>query len=115
MALSELFDPSPSDGTPIACDMTALSDPERHAEASETLFMEREAERKVAGGYAFKFPGTMDYAERALAFVSRERQCCPFLTFEIAFEPEGEGVWLYMGGDETVEAYLEREFESAWL
>lgn len=114
MARSELFDPTPSDDTPIACDMSALSDPEGHANASEALFMEREDERKVGGGYAFRFPGTIEYAERALEFVRRERQCCPFLTFEIAFEPEGEGVWLYMGGDETVEAYLEREFESVW-
>lgn len=115
MPLTDLFDPSPSEDTPIACDMTALSDPDRHAQESEALLSEREDERKLAGGYALRFPGTMEYAERALDFVGRERQCCPFLTFEIVFEPEQRGVWLYMGGDETVEAYLEREFESSWL
>lgn len=109
--LSDLFSRSPARGTPIACDLSVLDAPEEHERVSGELFEEKLALRKVEGGYALRYPGTMDYAERLLGFVGRERQCCPFLTFEIAFEPEGRGIWLYLGGDEQVERYLDEQFE----
>lgn len=115
MPLSDLFDPSPSPDTPIACDLSVLDDPETHRDHFEALFEEREEIRRVDGGLAVRFPGTMTVADRILDFIRRERQCCPFLTFEVAFEPEEGGVWLYMGGDERVEDYITREFEHTWL
>lgn len=115
MPLSELFDPSPSEETPIACDLSVLDDPEKHRDRFEALFEERKEVRRASGGLAVRFPGTMAVAERILDFISRERRCCPFLTFEVAFEPEERGVWLYMGGNERVENYITREFENAWL
>lgn len=115
MRTSELFDPTPSSDTPIACDLTVLDDPEAHKEQFERLFEEREEIRRVDGGLAVRFPGTTRFAEQALDFVSRERQCCPFLTFQIAIAPEGRGVWLYMGGDEQVEDYITSSFEATWM
>lgn len=115
MLFDELFDPSPSEETPIACDLSVLDDPDHHATHFDELFEEREEVRGVPGGIAFRFPGEMDYADRILDFVRRERQCCPFLTFAIAVEPEGRGTWLYMGGDERVDAYLAEAFGEAWL
>lgn len=115
MLFDELFDPSPSDETPIACDLSALDDPAHHAERFEELFDEREEVRDLPGGLAVRFPGEISYAERILDFVSRERQCCPFLTFGVAVEPEGGGTWLYMGGDERVDEYLSGAFGEAWM
>lgn len=112
MQYTELFDSSPSENTPIACDLTVLDDPEAHKEHTETLFGEREDLRTVPGGVALQFPGTLDYAERLLDFISRERQCCPFLTFELIFEPEERGVWLFLGGDDEVESYIQNQFDA---
>lgn len=106
MQTFELFDPTPSGDTSIACDPSALDDPRHHKEQFEVLFEDCEEVREVSGGLAFRFPGGFRYAEQVLDYISRERQCCPFLTFEIAIEPEERGVWLYMGGDERVEEYL---------
>lgn len=114
MLFEALFDPSPSEDTPIACDFSALDDPDHHAEHVEALFGEREEVREVPGGLAVRFPGEIRYAERLLDFIRRERQCCPFLTFGITIEPEGRGTWLYMGGDERVAEYISTEFENAW-
>lgn len=113
MLLDELFDPSPSETTPVACDPSVLTDRERneHEERSKAVFAEREEMREVPGGYAFRFPGTTEYAERLVEVVRYERQCCPFLSFGIAFEPEERGIWLYMGGDENAEEYLAQEFD----
>ena len=115
METSELFAPSPSEETPIACDPSVLDDPERHKQQFEALFEEREEVRTVSGGLAVRFPGATCYAERALDFIRRERRCCPFLTFQIAIEPEERGVWLYMGGDERVEDYITSAFEQSWM
>lgn len=112
MLHSELFNPSPSDDTPIACDLSVLEDPERHKTRSEALFADREEIREVSGGIAIRFSGTMDSAERVLDFVRRERQCCPFLTFEVVFEPEARGVWLVLGGDEEVASYIQGQLAS---
>lgn len=111
----DLFDPSPSADTRIACDLSALDNPDRHKKRFEALFRDREEVREVEGGLAVRFPGATRYAERVLDFISRERQCCPFLTFEIAIEHEERGVWLYMGGDDRVEEYITGAFEQVWM
>lgn len=114
MLYSDLFDPTPSEDTPIACDLSALDDPGQHGAHFKALFEEREELRKAPGGLAVRFPGTMNYAERLLTFVGRERQCCPFLTFGITVEPEERGIWLYMGGDDQVEEYITTAFDEQW-
>lgn len=114
MQLSDLFDPTPSDDTPIACDLSVLDDPEHHKTETTSLFAEREETRAVSDGVALRFPGTMDYAERILTFVRGERQCCPFLTFEMIFAPEERGIWLVLGGDEAAASYIQDQFEAHW-
>ncbi len=112
MQISELFDPTPSNDTPIACAPSALDDPERHKSNTEALFAERKDTRTVSDGVALQFPGTMDYAERILRFIRKERQCCPFLTFELIVEPEARGLWLVLGGDEQSTAYIQNQFDA---
>jgi len=114
MPFSDLFDPTPSGTTPIACDLSVLDDPEHHKAETESLFAEREDTRAVPSGVALRFPGTMDYAERLLTFIRGERQCCPFLTFEMIFEPEERGLWLVLGGDEQATSYIQNQFEAHW-
>ena len=114
MLAPSLFDPAPSDDTPIACDLSALDDPEHHKTETESLFADCEETRVVSDGVALRFPGTMDYAERLLTFIGRERQCCPFLTFEMIFEPEDRGLWLVMGGDEAAATYIQDQFDDHW-
>jgi len=115
MQTTEIFDPAPSEDTPIACDLSVLGDAGRHKKQFERLFEKREEVRRVEGGLAVRFPGGTRFAEQALEFVSRERKCCPFLTFQIAIAPEGRAVWLYMGGDEEVEDYITSSFEQTWM
>lgn len=117
MIFDDLFDVSPSKDTPIACDLSVLSDDERaeHEARSRALFDDRQELRKVDGGYAFRFAATMERAQMLLDFIENERRCCPFLTFGIAFEPEERGLWLFMGGDDSVDEYLEQSFEAEHL
>jgi len=90
----------------------------RHVSGAETetasLFADCEETRVVSDGVALRFPGTMNYAERLLTFIGRERQCCPFLTFELIVEPEDRGFWLVMGGDHAAANYIQNQFEAHW-
>jgi len=61
-----------------------------------------------------RFPDSMDDAERLLTFIGRERQCCPFLTFEMIFKPEERGLWLMLGGDNAVVAHIQDQLEAHW-
>lgn len=115
MQISDLFDPTPSDTTSIACDLSAIDDQERHKSDTEALFSERRETRTVDRGVALQFPGTMDYAKRVLRFIRSERQCCPFLTFEMIFEPEKRGLWLVLGGDEKATSYIQHQLDAHWM
>ena len=111
MTTGHLFDPAPNPGISLACDSSVFDDPEHHRRSSETLHAEREEMRKVPSGISLCYPVTMSYVQCLLGIIGRERQCCPFLTFEITFEPEGRGLWLYLGGDERVD-YLTDHLEA---
>ena len=78
MPPSDIFDPQPSDETPIACDLSVLDDPEEHDRHSNALLDDREEMRQVEGGYALRCPGTMDYAERILDFSSASTSAARF-------------------------------------
>lgn len=110
MPIADFLDTSLSADLPIACDTSAIDDPEAHDRSTNALLSKREEMRKIDGGLAFRYPGTIDYARRILDFVEHERRCCPFLTFEIVFESESRAIWLVMGGDGRVEAFVESQF-----
>lgn len=113
MLLRGLFNQSPSRESSIERDPSALSDVERrqHEARARRLFEEKREVRDVLDGIAVQFPGTMAHAERALDFIRYERRCCSFLTFDLAFEPEARAIWLYIGGDERAQAYVDHWYE----
>ena len=51
-----------------------------------------------------------DALQLAAAFVAAERRCCPFLTFEIAFEPHGGPVWLRLRGSPRIKQFVAETF-----
>jgi len=51
-------------------------------------------------------------AESLLEFIAAERRCCPFLSFEIAFEPHAGPLWLRMRGSPRVKAFIAETFNT---
>lgn len=76
-----------SDDMPVAC---RLSDAElRNREATlvaqlKSLLIETE---ELADGYAFTLPGDEKCFAAAADLIMAERECCPFLTFELIAQP----------------------------
>jgi hypothetical protein len=92
---------------PIACDLTVLDDREAHERVARKIFEGYTDVRELSDGYALQFRG-FDWAEDLLAFIAGERQCCPFLTFELAFPPDDGPVWLRLRGSEEIKLFLQQ-------
>ena len=75
------------DNTPIGCSLTTVE--LRHREAT-LLAQFRSAVIKteeLQEGYAFRLPGDAEWIELIAELIVAERECCPFLAFEVAALP----------------------------
>jgi hypothetical protein len=74
------------DTVTIAC---SLSDPEQQARRREldAIFGSAVDVREMPDGREFTFPGKARVVTELAEIVAFERECCPFLTFELHFEP----------------------------
>lgn len=86
-----------SDSVPIACKLPLEARQERSTEVA-ALFAAAEQTEALADGQAFRFPGTQDWCARLVEFITFERECCPFFTFELEFLPESGPIWLRIRG-----------------
>lgn len=75
------------DNPPLACSLTTSELRDREA---MLLTRFRAAVIEIEGlhqGYAFHLPGDSERIELIAALIAAERECCPFLTFEVAALP----------------------------
>lgn len=97
---------------PIVCDMTALSAAQR--ERQQILMRDLHAliqeTAALANGYAFRLKADEATILAAAEFITIERLCCPFLTFELAVGAGDEPVWLKVSGRAGVKQFIEAEF-----
>ena len=92
--------------TTIACN---LSEPElaaRERELADAIFSKIQQVEELADGFALRFPGSDEWATRLFEFITFERVCCPFFTFELLFEANQTAIWLKLRGAEGVKAMI---------
>ena len=76
-----------SDNTPIACSLTTVELRDREATLLaqfRTAVVETE---ELQDGYAFRLSGDGRWIELIAELILAERECCPFLAFELAALP----------------------------
>ena len=98
---------------PLACLVDAIPEHERSAHfrlASELFGHQAEERKDVPNGYAFRF--SPDTLEQVARFLSNERRCCPFLSFEIAIASGGGPLWLHITGPDGAREFLAAELPS---
>src|SRR5918994_1726510 len=106
---SRLLDSSTS---PIACLLSEREAAIRGEELAGGLFAAVEEVAELLDGYAYRFSGDGSQLEPLLEFITAERRCCPFLTFELAFEPHGGPLWLRLRGSQPVKALIAVAFNT---
>ena len=97
--------------TVFSCRLDALTreERERHLALWKRLQASRQEVRELANGYAIGFPGASKTLMEVAEFVSRERRCCPFFTFEIEVGGEDQPLWLRLMGSPGVKEFIKTE------
>jgi len=94
---------------PMACDLTKLSDAERHrlqAVVAELFSVAGEV-RVLADGYELGYANASPETLAKMAeFIAYDRLCCAFLTHGMVSEPFGGPTWLRITGGEGAKELL---------
>ena len=90
---------------PLACLLTG-EDLKARGEVVQPLIASYQQLQELEDGYAFQFPGDPEWIQRVVSFVTEERQCCPFFSFELQFEPNLGPIWLRLRGSADIKALL---------
>src|SRR5215210_2465025 len=101
-----------ADDEVIACLLSERDYAIRSEELAGGLFAAVEEVAELPDGYAYRFANDGSQVEPLLEFIATERRCCPFLTFELAFEPHGGPLWLRMRGSPQVKAFVAGAFNT---
>ncbi len=91
---------------PIVCTLSDAALAKRQEEISGTIFSAVQEITHLPDGYAFRFEGSEEWAHRLMGFILTERECCPFFTFELRFEPDGGSIWLHLRGSPETKSYV---------
>jgi hypothetical protein len=96
--MTQLMDNQP----PIACDLEALSEPERqrHGQLREAIETNMISVEEAPDGLTFRFDSDSQTILQVAEFITLERLCCPFLYFSLEVEPDGGPLWLRLKGGE---------------
>lgn len=96
---------------PVACSLDAGDLATRGERLRDGLFAAAEERRDLADGYAWRFPGTDEFATTLLAFAASERTCCSFFQIELAFAPGQGPIWLTLRGSDGAKDFIRRLFD----
>jgi len=61
---------------------------------------------EIEKGYLFRFDGNNETMDQIVAIIKLERQCCPFLTFDLIVEKEANPLYLKITGPEGTKDFL---------
>ena len=92
------------------CTLPGREFAERRQEIQRKLLAGAFSIEELSDGYELCFPGEDAWFSRLVAFITFERNCCPFFTFELIILPNQEGIRLRMRGNAVVKAALKNEF-----
>ena len=97
----------------IACLLTEREQALRAEAAHQELFPGIVEIEELPDGYGYRFPTTEEWTAKVMAVVAAERQCCPFFTFELVFEPHGRALWLRFRGSAAIKEFVRGNFPLA--
>ena len=95
---------------PIACSLTNPEFQQRRADLLK-IFQEALLETKgLEDGYAYRFPSAANWIAELAQLITFERECCPFLRFNLRLEPANGPLWLELTGPEGTKVFLQSLF-----
>jgi hypothetical protein len=95
----------------IACNLLGREFAERKEAISRDLFAHADWVEELSDGVGYRFPAAEPWAAKVFEFIAAEKQCCPFFTFEVVFEPNDGPVWLRLRGSEEIKEFVVAELD----
>ncbi len=92
---------------PIACKLPDEARMQRQTQVAGSVFGAARQTQELADGYAFQFTADASSVQLLTEFITAERECCPFFTFELIFEPNSGPLWLRLRGGEGVKEFIQ--------
>jgi len=92
---------------PVACTLSAPEKRERETSLIAKFKSGVVATLEIENGYAFQFSGASIWIEIAAEFMVAERECCPFLLFELAADPDQGPVTVRITGPGDTKEFLQ--------
>lgn len=95
---------------PIACNLTDVQFQERRAGVLKKAKYAVLETKELVDGYSFRLSLDRISITELAQMITFERECCPFLRFDLRLEP-GEGpVWLELTGPDGTKDFLNSIF-----
>jgi len=69
---------------------------------------------ELEDGYVFRLPGQQEWLTLLAELMIAERECCPFLTFQLTAEPQLGAIAFQITGPEGTKELLKTTFASDW-
>jgi hypothetical protein len=94
------------DENPLACCLTDAELRQREATLLAQFKSALTTTEEIADGYAFRIPGDKRWLTLVADLIIAERECCPFLTFQLTAEPKMGVLTLRMTGPDGTKEFL---------
>jgi hypothetical protein len=94
------------DKLPIACSLTSADLREREATLLAQFRAAIVRTEELQDGYAFRIPGDGDSFRQVAELIVAERECCPFLVFEVSALPNMGPVTVRVNGPAGTKEFL---------
>jgi hypothetical protein len=95
-----------SNDMPIACCLTSAELREREAKLFAQFRSAVIGTEELRDGYAFRVPGDGKWIMMIAKVIVAERECCPFLTFELVAQPNMGPVIVRVAGPDGTKEFL---------
>jgi hypothetical protein len=96
------------DKLPIACSLASAELREREATLLAQFRAAVVKTEELQDGYAFRIPGDGERIRRVAELIVAERECCPFLVFEVSALPNMGPVTVRVSGPTGTKEFLSR-------
>jgi hypothetical protein len=100
-----------ADETGLACNLFGREFAERKETISRDLLAHAEQVEELPDGFGYRFPAAEPWTAKVLDFIAAEKECCPFFTFELIFEPNDGPLWLRLRGSEAIKEFVLAELD----
>ncbi|HEV7744409.1 MAG TPA: hypothetical protein VGO56_05385 [Pyrinomonadaceae bacterium] len=101
-----------STSLPIACNLNDAEFQQRRASLLKVFQGALLETRELADGYAYRFPSGAEWISQLAQLITFERECCPFLSFNLRLEPANGPLWLELTGPPGTREFLQSLFSA---